>query len=92
MSSRGSITYEVAKVLTKILKPLVGRSPHHIHSIQDFVEQANKVTLLHGECLSSYDVTALFTFVSVESALVIIKDLLQNDNTLKERQCYWSRT
>ena len=27
MSSRGSVTYRVAKVLTKMLKPLVGRSP-----------------------------------------------------------------
>ena len=38
VSSRALVTYGVAKVLTKILKPLVGRSPHHIHSIQDFVE------------------------------------------------------
>ena len=85
VSSRGSVTYGVAKVLTKILKPLVGRSPHHIHRTQDFVEQANKVTLLPGECLSSYDVTGLFTLVPVEPALGIIKDLLEQDNTLKER-------
>ena len=85
VSSRGLVTYGVAKVLHKILKPLVGRPPHHIHSTQDFVEQANKVTLLPGECLSSYDVTALFTSVSVEPALGIIKDLLEKDNTLKER-------
>ena len=37
VSSRGSVTYGVAKVLTKILKPLVGRSPHHIHGTQDFI-------------------------------------------------------
>ena len=57
VSSRGLVTYGVAKVLTKILKPMAGRSPHHIHSTQDFVEQANKVTLKPGECLSSYDAT-----------------------------------
>ena len=85
MSSRISVTYEVAKVLTKILKPLVGKSPHHIHSSQDLVEQANKVILQPGECLSSYDVTNLFTSVAVEAAFGIIKDLLQEDNTLKER-------
>ena len=84
MSGRGLVTNRVARVLAKILKPLVGRSPHHIHNIQDFVEQANKVTLLPGECLSSYDVTALFTSVPVEPALGIIKDLLEKDNTLKE--------
>ena len=74
----------VVKVLTKYLNHwLLG--PHHIHTTQDFVEQANKVALLPGECLSSYDVTALFTSVPVESALGIIKDLLEKDNTLKER-------
>ena len=76
VSRRGLVTYRVAKVLAKILKPLVGKSPHHIHSTQDFVEQDNKVTLLPGECLSSYDVTALFTSVPVEPALGIMKDLL----------------
>ena len=32
VSSRGSVIYGVAKVLTKILKPLVGKYLHHIHS------------------------------------------------------------
>ena len=58
--------------------------PHHIHGTQDFVEQANKVSLLPGDCLSSYDVTALITSVPVDPALTIIKDLLEKDNTLKE--------
>ena len=75
----------MAKVLTRILKPLVGKSPHHIHTNEDFVEQVNKVTLLSGECLSSYDVTALFTSILVDPAFGIIKDRLEKDNTLKER-------
>ena len=85
VSSRGLVTYGLAKVLTKMLKPLVGRSPHPIHSTWDFVEQVNKVTVLTGECLSSYEVTVLLTSVPVEPALGIIKDLLENDNTLKDR-------
>ena len=76
---------EWLKYLPKYFPTLVGKSPHHIHSTQDLVEQANKVTLLLGECLSSYDVTALFTSVPVEPALGIIKNLLEQDNTLKER-------
>ena len=59
--------------------------PHHIYSTQDFVEQANKVTSLPGKCLSSYDVTTLFTSVPIDSALGMIKDLLEKDNILKER-------
>ena len=84
VSSRGSVTYGVAKVLTKILKALVGKSPNHINSTQDFVEQANKVTLLPGEWLSAHDVTVLLSSVPVEPTLGIIKDLLEQDNTLKE--------
>ena len=49
VSSCGSVIYGVAKELTKILKPLVGKSPHHINSTQDFVEQARHITLAPGE-------------------------------------------
>ena len=85
VSSCGSVTYGVAKELAKILKPLVVKSPHHINSTQDFAEQVNHITLTPGECLSSYDVSALFTSVPVDPALNIIKDLLEKDHNLKER-------
>ena len=84
-NSCGTVTYGVAKELAKILKPLVGKSPHHIYRTQDFVEQVKHITLTPGECLSSYDVPALFTSVPVDPALNIIKDLLEKDHTLKER-------
>ena len=85
VSSCGSVIYGVAKELAKILKPLVGKSPYHINSTQDFVEQVKHITLAPGECLSSYDVSALFNSVPVDPALNIIKDLLKKDHTLKER-------
>ena len=85
VSSCGSVTYGVAKELAKILKPLVGKSPHHINSIQDFVEQVKHITLVPGECLSSYDVSALFTSVPIDPVLKVIKDLLVKDSTLKDR-------
>ena len=85
VSSCGYVTYSVAKELAKILKPLVGKSPHHINSTQDFVEQVKYITLAPGECLSSYDVSALFTLVPVNHARNIIKNLLEKDHTLKER-------
>ena len=74
----------MAKELAKILKPLVGKSSHHINSTQDFVEQVKHITLVPGECLSSY-VSALFTSGPIDPALKIIKDLLVKDPTLKDR-------
>ena len=85
LSSCGPVTYGLAKELAKILKPLVGKSPYHINSTQDFVDQVTHITLTPGECLSSYDVSALFILVPIDPALKVIKDLLEKDPTLKDR-------
>ena len=85
VSSRDSVTHGIAKVLVKICKPLVGKSPHHVHSTKDFVERVSKVTLHPGKYLYSYDVTALFTSVPVEPTLNIIQGLLEQDNSMCNR-------
>ena len=72
--SRSSVTYGVAKVLAKILRPLVGKLPHHIQGTKDFVNKVSQVTLLPGECLCSYDVSALFTSVPIDQSLNIIME------------------
>ena len=86
VASCGLVTYGVAKELAKILKPLVGKSSHHINSNQGFVKQVKNVTLLPRESLSSYDVSVLFTSVPVDPTLGIIKDLLEKDPTIKKEQ------
>ena len=85
VSSRGSVTYGVAKVLSKVIQLLVGKSPHHIQSTIDFVSKAKGFILQQGECLSSYDVTSLFTPVPIDPALNVIKDLLEKDEKLNDR-------
>ena len=85
VSSRGSGTFGVAKVLSKVLKPLIGKSPHHVQSTSDFVNKAKLITLQPGEFLISYDITALFTSVPIEPALKIIKDQLEEDDRLQDR-------
>ena len=75
----------MAKVLAKVLKSLIGKLPHHIQSTRDFVNRIREVTLLPGECLNSYNVSALFTSVPIDPALNIIKDLLEQDDTLQDR-------
>ena len=83
--SKGSVTYGVAKVIAKIRTPLVGKSPHHIQSTRDFVSKVKGLTLLTGECLHSYDVTALLTSVPLNPVHNISKDLLEQDDTLSNR-------
>ena len=68
-----------------MLKPLVGKSSHHIQSTSDFVNWAKGLTLQLGECLTSYDVTLLFTSVPIDPALNIIKDLLEKDEKFNDR-------
>ena len=85
VSSCGSVTYGVAKEFVKILKPVVGKSPYHINSAHDFVEQVKQLTLTPGHCLSSYDVSVLFTSVPVDPALRVNRDLLEKEPTLKDR-------
>ena len=85
MSSRGSTNYEVAKELARILRPLVGSSPHHIKNAGDFIEQIKGITLKGNECITSYDVSALFTSVPIDPAMNIIKRRLVLDQELHSR-------
>ena len=45
VSSIGAATYNTAKELAKILKPLAGMSALHVHNTRDFVEQIKEVKL-----------------------------------------------
>ena len=83
--SCGSVTYGVDKELAKILKPLVGQSPHHINSTRDFAEQAKHFNLESGECPQFLWCVCLVHLCPIDPALNIIKDLLVKDNTLNER-------
>ena len=85
VSSRGSINYELAKELSRILRPLVGSSPHHIKNTADFVQQLKGITLKANEAIVSYDVSALFTSVPIDPAINIIKRKLELDQGLHSR-------
>ena len=50
-----------------------------------FAEQIKEVRLKPGECIISYDVTALFTSVPINPVLDIIKERLANDQDLHKR-------
>ena len=85
VSSRGCITYGVAKELAYIIKPLVGQSPHHLKNTQHFIQQLQGIRLEPGEVITSFDVKALFTSVPVAPSIQIVKQRLQQDPTLPQR-------
>ena len=73
VSSIGAVTYESAKELSKILKPLVGKSPHHVQNNQEFLQHLKGIQLGPDEIIISYDVKALFTSVPIQPAASIIE-------------------
>ena len=83
--SIGSVCYNLARFISDLLSPVVGKSPHHIQNSQDFVTSIKDLKLDDKEILTSYDVTALFTSVPVDGALEVIKELLQKDDSWKSR-------
>ena len=85
ISSIGTATYNTAKELARILKPLVGTSNHHVQNTRDFIDQIKDVRLKDGESIMSYDVTSLFTSVPIKPALDIIQQKLAKDQDLQKR-------
>ena len=85
VSSIGGVTYSTSKELSRILSPLVGKSPHHIHNNQEFIQHLKGISLGSDDVMVSYDVRALFTSVPVQPALEVIKKLLDEDQVLHKR-------
>ena len=83
--SIGSVTYGVTKELVRISKPLMGNSEHHVSNTKQFADEIRKTKLEEGGCITSYDVTVLFTSIPVSSALEIIRSKLEQDADLPNR-------
>ena len=84
VSSIGSVSYGVSKEIARIIKPLVGSTEHHVNNSKEFIEEIKKMKLEEGECITSYDVSALFTSIPIPSALDIINNKLQEDTDLHQ--------
>ena len=76
--------YGVAEVLADIICPLVGQSPCHLKNTQHFVKYIKQVRLEPGEVITSYDVKALFTSVSVDPSIQIVQQKLSQDPILPQ--------
>ena len=91
VSSIGAASYETAKELARILKPLVGSSPYQVQNSRDFIQQMKDIKLEEDQCIMSYDVKALFTSVPVQPAIDVIRKKLEEDKELrKEPTCQYN--
>ena len=85
VASQGSPTYNLAKYLAEILKPLVGKSEHHVVNSKEFITKIEQTKLDEDEILLRVDVVSLFTNVPVDEACNIAKERVLLDNTLHLR-------
>ena len=66
---RGSPTYNMAKCVAKIIKPLMGKT-QHLNNNMDLINKLKDVTVKPDEELVSYNANALFTCVPVEDSIL----------------------
>ena len=60
------ITHKLAKFLVPVINPLLGKNKHAIKNSEDFVKKIKDLEVPPPRKLVSYDVTALFTSITVD--------------------------
>ena len=71
------------------MTPLVGNSIHHVNNSKEVAEEIKNIKLERGECITSFDVTALYTPIPVAEAIEVIKRRPEQDTELPRRTT-WS--
>ena len=77
--------YQLSKYLSKLMSPLVGKSPSSVKNSKEFATFIREQTLQSDEVLVSFDDISLFTNVPTSLAVDVAHRHLQDDDTLKER-------
>ena len=67
------------------LKPYTLLNKQHCKNSKEFSEFVRAHTIEEDKIMVSFDVEALYTNVPIEDALVIIKELLENDDSLSDQ-------
>ena len=85
VATQGGPTYNTARHLANILRPLVGNSVHHVKNSEEFAKFTHDLVLHPDEIMVSFDVVSLFTNVPTEDACNIAWERLSEDSSLQDR-------
>ncbi len=85
VDSSGSVTNDINKFVSKIIKPYAEKNEFTIKNSTEFIRRAKDLKVEDDEVIVSYDVKALYPSVPQLEALDMINNLLTNDTNLKDR-------
>ena len=85
VSCCNTIFAEITKECSRILDPLVGKTPHHIRDSVDLVNKLKDKCIPPNFSLCSFDLKDMYTNIPQGKTLQLTKQLLENDNELGKR-------
>ncbi|KAJ4427431.1 hypothetical protein ANN_25053 [Periplaneta americana] len=75
----GSPTYALAKYLSNLLKPSVGKTSSYIRDSSHFIEKIQTLKTRPGDIMVSFDVVSLFTRVPIIKTIDLLKNIFPED-------------
>ena len=84
VSAIGSPLYKLAKMLTRILSPLAGKTSSFIKKSMEFSKCIRETSLGENDQMISFDVVSLFTNVPITDALKAISSLVNGDASFQD--------
>ena len=76
VSAIGAPTYNLAKYLSGVLAPFVGRCEHHVKNSMEFVKTLQDIHVQSTDIMVSLDVVSLFTRVPLIDTLALLGRIL----------------
>ena len=85
VSYTNSPLYQLSRYIADILRPYTKLNQQHCKNSNNFLQFIRQQIIDPDEIMISFDVESLYTNIPITDALLVIKDLLNNDTTLQDR-------
>ena len=82
VSYTNSPLYQLSRYIADILRPYTQLNQQHCKSSNDFSQFIRQQTIDPNEIMVPFDVESLYTNIPITDALLVIKDILNNDTIL----------